>query len=308
MKYFKLFLLVAAVAFFGSCSDDDNKWNTNAGVTVEMQDPTYSVKENAGTVQVPIKVTGKTNGKVLVTLAVKETGANPAKEDINYYVTSKTVIVADTAGYVEFEPVDDKEINDDRTFEFDIVDVKGATVGANSSCIVTILDNDKEPYDRVQGTWIMTGESQFQGGGTEKWTVTISGPKPGDENYELENGKVLYMTGLGGYPKSKARMFFKYNKTTKSGYLVFDQLGSWTLCENVYSNLGNHYITLGGLPTSNSEDLSTTSMTFTWDADYQTLTSNDPTLGLAGAIYTKADDVLQGYMFAVDNVNMTRSK
>ena len=48
MKYFKLFLLVAAVAFFGSCSDDKETQNTNKDVVVEMESPTFSAKEGAG--------------------------------------------------------------------------------------------------------------------------------------------------------------------------------------------------------------------------------------------------------------------
>ena len=130
MKYFKLFLLVAAVAFFGSCSDDKETQNTNKDVVVEMESPTFSAKEGAGAVKVPIKVTGKTNGNVYVTLAVKEGRVNPAKEDVHYYVTDKTITISDEVGYVEYRAVDDKEVNEDRTFEFEIVEAKGATIGA----------------------------------------------------------------------------------------------------------------------------------------------------------------------------------
>ena len=51
MKYFKLFLLVAAIAFFGSCSDDKETQNTNSDVVVEMESPTFSAKESAGSVR-----------------------------------------------------------------------------------------------------------------------------------------------------------------------------------------------------------------------------------------------------------------
>ena len=110
MKYFKLFLLVAAIAFFGSCSDDKETQNTNSDVVVEMESPTFSAKESAGSVKVPIKVTGKTNGKVYVTMAVKECGNNPAKEDVHYYVADKTITISDEIGYVEYRAVDDKKI------------------------------------------------------------------------------------------------------------------------------------------------------------------------------------------------------
>lgn len=140
MKYFKLFLLVTAIAFFGSCSEDKETQNTNSDVVVEMESPTFSAKESAGSVKVPIKVTGKTNGKVYVTMAVKECGNNPAKEDVHYYVADKTITISDEIGYVEYRAVDDKKINDDRTFQFEIVEAKGAKIGAQKTTTVTIVD------------------------------------------------------------------------------------------------------------------------------------------------------------------------
>lgn len=85
-----------------------------------MESPTFSAKESAGSVRVPIKVTGKTNGKVYVTMEVKECGKNPAKEDVHYYVADKTITISDEIGYVEYRAVDDRVINDDRTFSLSL--------------------------------------------------------------------------------------------------------------------------------------------------------------------------------------------
>ena len=79
MKYIKLFMLLAVVAFFGACSSDDDSWNTASDVTVSMENATMNIKESQGLTNVPIKVTGKTNGNVYVTVEVKEVGSNPAK-------------------------------------------------------------------------------------------------------------------------------------------------------------------------------------------------------------------------------------
>lgn len=89
MKYIKLFMLLAVVAFFGACSSDDDSWNTASDVTVSMENATMKIKESQGLTNVPIKVTGKTNGNVYVTVEVKEVGSNPAKEDVHYYITDK---------------------------------------------------------------------------------------------------------------------------------------------------------------------------------------------------------------------------
>ena len=91
-------MLLAVVTFFGACSSDDDSWNSAADVTVSMKNPTMVIKENMGLTNVPIKVEGKTNGNVYVTLAVKEVGSNPAKEDVHYYITDKTISISDSIG------------------------------------------------------------------------------------------------------------------------------------------------------------------------------------------------------------------
>lgn len=303
MKYFKLFLLVAAVAFFGSCSDDKETQNTNKDVVVEMESPTFSAKEGAGAVKVPIKVTGKTNGNVYVTLAVKEVGNNPAKEDVHYYVTDKTITISDGTGYAEYRAVDDKEINDDRTFEFEIVEAKGATIGAQNSCIVTIKDNDKDPYDRLQGKWQLTGKDQY--GKTVSWNVTITEPQKklddGSDNpsYEYEYGYYLYMSGLQGLSTSKARLNFYADEKTGQGYVAFDCLGEYTLASGL--NFGDF---TGYLKIANA-DGSTSPVMGNWNTDFDTVTFT-PGAGIAYAVYDASDNSLKGYMGMTQDIVLTR--
>lgn len=152
-------MLLAVVTFFGACSSDDDSWNSAADVTVSMKDSTMVIKENMGLTNVPIEVKGKTNGNVYVTLAVKEVGKKPAKEDVHYYITDKTISISDSIGYVEVEPVDDDEINDDRTFEITIVEAKGAKIG-NATTQVSLKDNDSQIYEKLQGKWKLTGVSR----------------------------------------------------------------------------------------------------------------------------------------------------
>lgn len=303
MKYFKLFLLVAAVAFFGSCSDDKETQNTNKDVVVEMESPTFSAKEGAGAVKVPIKVTGKTNGNVYVTLAVKEVGDNPAKEDVHYYVTDKTITISDEVGYVEYRAVDDKEINDDRTFEFEIVEAKGATIGAQKSCIVTIKDNDKNPYDRLQGKWQLTGKDQD--GKTVSWNVTITEPQKklddGSDNpsYEYEYGYYLYMSGLQGLSTSKARLNFYADEKTGQGYVAFDCLGEYTLASGLDFGEFKGYLKIA------NADGSTSPVMGNWNTDFDTVTFT-PGAGIAYAVYAESDNSLKGYMGMTQDIVLTK--
>ncbi len=304
MKYFKLFLLVAAVAFFGSCSDDKETQNTNKDVVVEMESPTFSAKEGAGAVKVPIKVTGKTNGNVYVTLAVKEVGNNPAKEDVHYYVTDKTITISDGTGYAEYRAVDDKEINDDRTFEFEIVEAKGATIGAQNSCIVTIKDNDKDPYDRLQGKWKLTGYDND--GKTVSWNVTITEPQKkladGSDNpsYDYEYGYYLYMSGLLEIPTSSARLNFYYDEGSRQGYVAFDCLGETNLASDL--NFGDF---TGYIKIVNDNAGSTSPLMGNWNSDFDTVTFQ-PDGGIAYAVYDKSDNSLKGYMGRTTGIVLTR--
>ena len=51
----------------------------------------------------------------------------------------------------EFKTVDDKLVNDDRSFDVEIADVKGASIGENKRLTVTIKDNDSSFYETLSG-------------------------------------------------------------------------------------------------------------------------------------------------------------
>lgn len=216
MKYIKLFMLMAAVTLLGACSSDDDSWNSAADVTVGMQSQNMTVSEGKGLFNVPIEVKGETDGNVFVTVEVKEVGENPAKEDVNYYVTDKTISISDGAGNVEIETVDDDDINDPRTFQVTIVDAKGAKISENASTTISLKDNDAEFYSKLQGKWKMTGVDRD--GEAVSWDVTIKGAA--DET-EADFNKVLYITGINGEPTCEAPLTFSYDKTTRTGSVAF---------------------------------------------------------------------------------------
>lgn len=164
MKIYKYFAFALAVLSMSAC--DDNKVedypgflgavNTASGVTVDL-DQTFSFNENQSMVYVPVNVTGTTNGKVVVTVEVKEAVENPAKEVENYNVTSKTINIpeGEATGYVEISPVwEQGVINDDRHFTMTITKVEGATVG-NANCDLTIVNVD-DAYTMMAGSWTLT--------------------------------------------------------------------------------------------------------------------------------------------------------
>lgn len=295
MKYIKLFMLLAVVAFMGSCSDDDESWNSKSGVTVSMENESMRFKESVGIVKVPIKVEGEANGPVSVTVEVKETGSNPAKENVHYYITTKTIKISDNTGNVELECVDDEDINDDRTFEISIVSAKGATVGSNATTAVTLRDNDSEFYEKLQGSWVMN--CTFNDAPT-KWDVKVVGAT--DEN-DKDYNKVLYITGMIGYQWTTAKLSYDYDKATGKGSVAFDYLGQYNFAEGVnFTGLGVCNVRLYSVA---GNQLSEDPIYGTWSADFKNITFDEGTL--YGGVFDSSD-AHKGGWFEISNITMTK--
>ena len=304
MKYFKLFLLVAAIAFFGSCSDDKETQNTNSDVVVEMESPTFSAKESAGSVKVPIKVTGKTNGKVYVTMTMQRYGKNPAEKDVHYYVADTTITISDEIGYVEYRAVDDKEMNEDRQFQFVIKEAKGAKIGAQNTTTVTIVDNDNAPYDRLQGEWKLSAKDPD--GQDESFTVNITEPaqfnEDGTENREY--GKVLYMDGFMGLSAGNGvnmiKLNFSYNDKTLQGYVAFDCTETYTWFTNEFTGIGEADVKVRNADNSNSP------LFGNWDSDFTTVTFT-PGSGIMLSVFPKSTGAYAGYAGLYTDIVLTKN-
>ena len=140
--------------------DGNQKWNTNGGVTVSMEEVDLSVQENQGLFKVPVKVTGEPNGMVQVTVEMKEYGEYPAMSNVHYYVTNNVINIdpETKVGSIEITPVDFRGLDPDRTFTVSIVGTKGAEISGNKTTIVQILDKGSSPlYRELAGSWIMSG-------------------------------------------------------------------------------------------------------------------------------------------------------
>lgn len=298
MKYIKLFMLMAAVTLLGACSSDDDSWNSAADVTVGMQSQNMTVSEGKGVFNVPIEVKGETDGNVFVTVEVKEVGENPAKEDVNYYVTDKTISISDGAGNVEIETVDDDDINDPRTFQVTIVDAKGAKISENASTTISLKDNDAEFYSKLQGKWKMTCKNA-RTGAEINWDVKITGAS--DES-EADYNKKLYITGMGG-AESEVWLSFNYDKETRQGTVAFDQLGTYMMFA---ANYGDPLGVCGVVPFNLLDGkLTDTPITGTWSADLKTVTFGEGTFVAYLVDYETGADKNAAW-FKIKDIKLTR--
>ena len=240
MKYIKLFMLLAVVSLFAACSSDDD-FNTKEA-TVGFASDSVVTKESAGIVNIPISVTGVRNGNVTVTVKAEEEGVNPAKEDVNYMITSKTInIKADTLASgtmnVEVKMVDDSEINENRTFKLTIVSANGAKIEGNASTIVTIRDNDAAFYEKFFGKWNLSGTIESGSGvSTFSKDVTISG-ETNEESEDYDNILTVSAPGfinVGASIDCEWHFRYSFDMATKKGTLGF-------ICGEQIASYGSSY-------------------------------------------------------------------
>lgn len=265
MKYLK-FLGIALCAFgFTSCGDfdftpDAPKINTLSGVTVSMEKADISFFENKGIVKVPFTVSGERNGDITVECMVMEVPETPetlpAIEDAHYIFTSKTVIVDkdDNSGVFEIRLFNDKEINDDRMFEVKLTTTQGCSVSGMDQTLITIKDDDSDPYVRMGGEWIINRSDGSTVGG-----VRFEAYEEGEEGYYKAYKVVGIFTGQNSV-EAPLTAKFDYDRTTQEGTIVFEygqDLPSYDddgdIATGHFAYLSGGYLYLDG------------SATFTWD-------------------------------------------
>lgn len=190
-KTFAILAMCVCMIGFVSCEDDDNV-NTAACV-VSMGETTFSIKESKGIFTIPILASGDRNGDVIVNVEVEADEEN-CVENKHFFVTSKRIRIPKNkeSVNVEIKAVDDRVVNEDRVFTVRIVSVSGATVSeTQASTLVTLRDNDDDPYERLAGRWKVVGTAIYNEGIQDlEWVTTISTLEDDDPSY----GKVLIMS------------------------------------------------------------------------------------------------------------------
>ncbi len=264
MKYIKLFMLVLAAGLFASCSDDDATTNTNSGVTVEFESATMSIRENAGYINVPVKVSGARNGNVRFTVTTAEVGSNPAKEDVHYLVTTKSynlnvdTLKSNTVN-VQVKIVNDSEENDARQFSLTIASAEGATVGSTATETITINDDDSSLYGKFAGTWTLSGVREtYSGSESFSQDVTISTAVD-----ETEYEKYLYMSApglidIGTSLDINAKLEYAYSESVNEGSLAF-------VCGETICTYGDTYA--WAFYTVSGQSLSTNPLVSDWELE-----------------------------------------
>jgi len=293
MKLNKFLAFALAAAALTACSDDDKSYNSAEDVTVSLGLTEMNVPEDftGSFCYVPVKLSGKANGPVAVTVGVTE-GENAAIETAHYHITSKTVIIPKgvTEVSVEFHPTGDTEINDDRQFTMYIESVEGAKVEGNDRTVINMLDDDHYlpiAYSNIQGTYTFTATNNKGASVTETWTV--SGVKEGEEGYL----KTINISGLSGTKEAVCPAAFRFDATTLTASLIVNY-GTMVYRGMDDAELGKLDVMLASV-NSDGYLVDSGSCSLTADADYTEL-SFPGDAAWVGALFKSSDGSFSGYV------------
>lgn len=270
MKYIKLFMLMVAAILFTACSDEET-YNTDATTAVEFEKTTMTVKENEGLIKLPVKITGKRNGMIRLTIKAEGVDGSSeapsyvaAKESANgsegdYSITTKTLVVKTdtiTSEVMNFEMkvLDDKIINSDRKVRFTL-SVEGAKLGAKNTLDVKIENDERTVYDLLAGDWVMSySEVQFDKDNkplmnedgslvVKDYTSDVTLSVIADDDSPLRGKQVLAYTSKFYFVLAESEVplswsfNYSYDEAAKTGQLNFN----CTSKETIFSTQGYEF-------------------------------------------------------------------
>lgn len=270
MKYIKLFMLMVAAILFTACSDEET-YNTDATTAVEFEKTTMTVKESDGLIKLPVKITGKRNGMIRLTIKAEGVDGSSeapsyvaAKESANgsegdYSITTKTLVVKTdtiTSEVMNFEMkvLDDKIMNSDRKVRFTL-SVEGAKLGAKNTLDVKIENDERTVYDLLAGDWVMSySEVQFDKEGkplmnedgtpvVKDYTSDVTLSVIADDDSPLRGKQVLAYTSKFYFVLAESEVplswsfNYSYDEAAKTGQLNFN----CTSKETIFSTQGYEF-------------------------------------------------------------------
>lgn len=246
MKLSNIFTIGLAALTLSACSSYDPhesvssiKLNSASGVVVSMEDTELQFPEDrvssATYYNIPVVVTGNPNGAVKVQVNISATSESPATEGENFIVTSKTIYVSPDShvANVEFYPVGDRVINDDRQFVVTIEKAEGAEIGTASSTLVSLLDNDliiSQLYPTIEGDWIWSYEGDL---GANEDAVYFNTFEEGTPEYDNREFQII---GYMGNQNSAFKATFDYDAVSQQAVIAVP-LGQYVMTTS-FTGLG----------------------------------------------------------------------
>lgn len=158
-KYIRFICVLLAFSLgFSACDDDDDNSQTDT-LTTAFATSVLKTMENVTPLMIPVTLNAKASRDIEITVAVKS--EEGAKEGVHYRFQNKVITIpqGSAIGYFYVDVTDDREINPDRVFTVEIVQVKGATLATHGvTCKVMIQSDEGYPDLGFQNTQISAQE------------------------------------------------------------------------------------------------------------------------------------------------------
>lgn len=154
-----IFALAAGIAMFASCDVNKTPVWSDDNAFAAFDKTSISVKEDAGSVQIPVTIASIDPVEVAVTYAAVDTLS--AKNGVNFKLKDESGVLAfdgeQRTAYIEIEIINDAgHFTGDLKFSVDLTGAGDLNLGDSKTCIVTITDND-HPLAAILGNYTGSG-------------------------------------------------------------------------------------------------------------------------------------------------------
>lgn len=167
----KILMFVAAIALFSSCDGlNEAPEFSDSNAFVAFSSKTIGVKETATSLSIPVSLVSLKGIENDVYYTVK---SNTAQEGEHFTINGNKSLSFSkdaTTANIEVQIIDNDEFEGDISFTIELSDPGSVDLGAMSSIVVTIED-DEHPLAAILGAFTARGTSYFNG--ASEWTVTI---------------------------------------------------------------------------------------------------------------------------------------
>lgn len=158
-----IFALAAGIAMFASCDINKTPVWSDDNAFAAFDKTAVSVKEDVGSVKIPVTIASIDPVEVAVTYAAVDTLG--AASGVNFKLTNESGVLAfdgeQRTAYIEIEIIDQPGVyTGDIKFAIDLTGAGDLNLGSNKTCVVTITDND-HPLASILGTY--TGVDETRG-------------------------------------------------------------------------------------------------------------------------------------------------
>lgn len=154
-----IFALAAGIAMFASCDVNKTPVWSDDNAFAAFDKVAVSVKEDAGSVKIPVTIASIDPVEVAVTYAAVDTLS--AKNGVNFKLKDESGVLAfdgaQRTAYIEIEIINDAgHFTGDLKFSVDLTGAGDLNLGDSKTCIVTITDND-HPLAAILGNYTGSG-------------------------------------------------------------------------------------------------------------------------------------------------------